>query len=267
VSIDIDYANLLDDTLKGERVTTRNSVVRRIIAQTVRISSTPLVSLRKTPWKTALREWGWFMSGSNYIGDLHPSAQAWWQPWIDKFGRVWGNYSVQLRHAHGRAGWCCDQIAGLIDGIKNHPYSRRNVITTWNAADMASPACPITNCHHSLTQCFVDLSNRLHMVTYQRSVDAVVGLPANWIQTWAFLLWLAHRGGREVGTLTWTGGDVHVYEAHWDLARRIVDASFESVPVTPQLVYTPTSDEFRADDFTLAGEYTPTLLDRAEMVV
>lgn len=269
--VDEVYADMIASVLaSGEVVTTRNATVRRLFARTCVFDSTPLVSLRKTAWKVALREWEWFMScdGSSNIKDAHPSVHPWWKPWADKEGHVWGNYGEQFRFAHGYNTGEFDQIAYLIDGIRDHPFSRRNLVTTWNAAEMASKKCPITNCHHSLTQCFVDLDNRLHMVTYQRSADVIVGLPANWIQTWAFLTWLASRTGRTVGTLTWIGGDVHVYDQHEDLARRMLRISIHpDQPATPQLVYTPTSEDFKADDFTLDGVYTPMIVERADMVV
>jgi thymidylate synthase len=260
------YRDLLARLLEsGSRVETRNSRCRRLVCQSVRFTGTPLVGARRTAWKNALREWEWFMSGSKSVDDLHPSVRAWWEPWADEDGLVLNNYSQQFRQFQGSVGFPADQIALLIDGITRHPYSRRNVVTTWNAADMADPQTPITNCHNTATQAFVEpADDTLHLVTYQRSADAVCGIPHNWVQMWAFLLWLAHRGGRKVGSLSWVGGDVHLYECHVDLARRVVGA--EPGPV-PELVYSPTFEEFRADDFTLSGEYAPALNDRAEMVV
>lgn len=268
------YASIIRECLAGERITTRNSVCFRTFARQVRFTSTPLVCSRKTSWKNCLREWEWFMSGSNAIEDLHPSVRHWWMPWAadeQHYGkpglgpdfRVAHNYSEQFRYFQGRTGYV-DQIQYLIDGIRNHPFSRRNVITTWNTADMAHPECKITNCHNSLTQAFVDTENRLHLVTYQRSVDVICGLPHNWAQEWAFLLWLAHLGGRLVGSLTWIGGDVHVYEAHLPLAEKILAAPPQQ---SPEMVYRPTSEEFLADDFSLDREYAPVVNERAEMIV
>lgn len=161
-----------------------------------------------------------------------------------------------------------DQVGDLIDGIKNHPYSRRHAITTWIPQHVQMGLVNPTNCHGTIIQTFVDTANALHLVTYQRSADVVCGLPHNLIQYWAFLMWLAHRAGRGVGSLTWIGGDVHLYDVHTGVAEAIVKAMLETDPVeTPQLVYTPTTEEFRADDFTLDREYRPLLELRAEMVV
>lgn len=220
--IDDIYTGLISDVLTtGDEITTRNATVRRLIHYPVEITSTPLVSVRKTAWKNALREWEWFMSGSPDINDLHPSVRPWWTPWADKTGWVNWNYSMQFRRYGDTSGF--DQIAYLIDGIKNHPFSRRNVITTWHTEDMNREDCTITNCHGTVIQAFVRPDDSLHLVTYQRSVDVVCGLPHNWLQYWAFLLWVAHWSWRAVGSLTWIGGDVHVYEEHREKQHSFVD--------------------------------------------
>lgn len=267
-TVDQVYADLVQECLTlGEEVTTRNSDVFRIIVKTLAFNSTPLISARKTAWKSCLREWEWFMSGSNNLNDLPESVKPWWKPWADKDGEIWGNYSKQFRTFYGYAGQWVDQIQRFIGGIYGHPFSRRNVITTWNTCDMVNPWCPITNCHGTIIQAFVDTANRLDLVMYQRSVDVVCGLPHNWFQYWAFLLWLAHRTGRGVGKFTWIGGDIHIYSKHVELARAICAVVKTDKINTPNLLYTPTGEEFKADDFSLDGEYKPVIETRAEMVV
>lgn len=287
---------------EGRQVETRNSVCKRITPGTSALATkdfspqpttqytfdrTPLVTVRKTSWKNCLREWEWFMSGSNNVNDLHESVRHWWKPWAEESGELWAQYGEQLRHfsmIDPKNGFAdqFDQIEYLIDGVKNHPNSRRNVITTWNTPEMAHPFCKLTCCHGTIIQAFVEDYDQLHLVTYQRSADVVCGLPHNWCQYWAFMLWLAHRSGREPGRLTWIGGDVHVYQAHDQLADKIefeVDVARESgltavllprrlwFDNAPQLVYTPTSEDFKADDFTLDRPYEPLVTDKAEMIV
>jgi thymidylate synthase len=251
----------------GEAVTTRNDKVLRIHSVPITIKDTPLITLRRTAWKSALREMEWFLSGSNQINDLHPSVQSWWKPWANKFGFVMHNYSNQFREFCGAASGLFDQIAYLQESIRNHPNSRRAVITTWNTADMISPDTPITNCHGTIIQCFVNPDNTLDLTMYQRSSDVMLGLPHNWIQYWAFLMWLAHHGGREVGKFTWIGGDVHVYEPHLEMMNRVLDLDIFHSPAEPQLIYTPTSDKFLASDFTIDRDYKPVIDEPLEMIV
>jgi thymidylate synthase len=259
------YLGLLGRALHGgEPVLTRNAPCRRLFGLREEFSRFPLVSVRKTAWKTALRELEWFLSGSDDIHALHPSARPWWVPWANAQGRVRFNYSLQLRNFAGHNGRVVDQVSGLLVGLRDHPFSRRHLLTTWNAADMASPDCPITNCHLTVAQAFADTRGALHLVTYQRSADLVCGLPHNWAQAWALLVWLASRSGRTPGSLVWVGGDVHLYECHLPLARRVLAQEPRG---TPGLAYTSSGPDFRADDFSLDAPYLPALAERAEMVV
>ncbi len=264
------YIDLISDLYSsGEEITTRNDRVKRLICKPASFFRTPLVSVRKTAWKNCLREWQWFMSGSSYLEDLHPKVNSWWLSWVNGMGTVENNYSKQFRHfspSEGDDYHGFDQVKYLIDGIKNHPNSRRNVITTWHTKDMVDPITPITNCHGTVIQCFVERGDRLHLVTYQRSCDAICGIPHNWLQYWAFLMWLAHRTDKKPYCLTWIGGDVHLYRAHTEIAEEILRHSHMNLP-SPQLVYTPTGEEFLADDFSLDGPYEPLIHTTAPMIV
>lgn len=282
---DLLYRELIRRCLAGPRVTTRNSDCFRALAQVAVFDRAPLVGVRATAWKNCLREMEWFLTGSSNLNDLHERVRHWWAPWADESGEVANGYGTQLRAFMGGAEdyllaadlppyltasggqlWC-DQVAYLIDSLTNHPYSRRAVATTWNTAEMVHPDTPITNCWGTVIQCAVDpADNGLELMTWQRSADVVVGLPANWLQMWAFGVWLGKRSGRPMKRLTWVGGDCHVYAAHEDLARRL-----EALrpPRQPGLVYDPPDgvEEFRADDFRLDGPYRPLVTERAEMIV
>lgn len=271
-STDVIYASLVAQCVEdGHRLTTRNAPCRRLVVKDYAFTRTPLVGLRKTAWKSALREWEWFMSGSNDINDLHESVRPWWQPWANSDGKVLHNYSQQFREFTGfdpveGKYFHYDQIKAFVDGVRDHPHSRRNVMTTWNPAEMNAKDCPITNCHGTVIQAFVT-NGVLDIYTYQRSCDLICGVPHNWIQYWAFLMWVAHLTGHKPGVLYWTGGDVHVYEEHVGMAKRIREAAGRSRPPVPELVYTPTSETFLASDFSLSGPYEPVITDSVRMIV
>ena len=266
--VDKAFIDLIGDVRSsGRKVNPRNGERMRLHApDKIRFNSTPLVSVRKTAWKSAIREFEWFMSGSNNVYDLHQSVRHWWHPWTDRMGNIMSNYSKQFRSYDGsafRKGF--DQIQAFIDGIKEKPHSARHVITTWHTEEMYSPDTKITNCHGTVIQAFVH-DGVLDLTMYQRSADLICGVPHNWIQYWAFLLWLSHRTGNKPGQFIWDGGDVHIYAAHYEMTGRIMYTDVDSVR-TPQLVYTPTSEDFKADDFSLDGPYTPIITDSVEMVV
>ena len=96
--VDYEYQKLISYVLAaGKKVITRNSEVTKIANYSLVFNATPLVSIRKTAWKQCLAEWEWFMSGSNYIPNLHESVRHWWKPWGGDSGVVDNNYSQQFR--------------------------------------------------------------------------------------------------------------------------------------------------------------------------
>lgn len=265
-SVEYEFVSALEHVLAyGEDITTRNSEVRRTVNEHLYFSKTPLISVRKTAWKSALREMEWFLSGSSNINDLHPSVHSWWKPWADKNGEIPNNYSKQFRYYSDHL---FNQIDYAIQTLKNHPYSRRNVITTWNTEEMVRPNTPITNCHGTIIQLFKGTDNRITMMMYQRSSDMVVGLQHNLLQYWALLMFIAHRAGHDLNNLRlhWIGGDCHIYKSHIPLVKKIIRSNYNDVN-TPKLIYTPTSEEFKASDFSLDRKYEPIITDKAELII
>lgn len=274
IPADRQYVDLINNILSyGDKIPGRNGSTYRLFKVDMAFTSTPLIHVRKTAWKSALREMEWFLSGSNKLSDLHPTVQEWWKPWTNSDGTIYYNYGTQLRNSFGFSDLPFDSIKYLIDGITEHPYSRRLLATTWNNADMGARDCPITNCHGTVIHLNIDTNNRLNLFMYQRSVDAICGLPHNLIQYWAFLHWLAFKTSKNVGQFEWTGGDVHIYEQHLPLANKMLLSDFDSIKPCHLLYYpndevTPQSpNDFRANDFMLTGSYNPLITDKAEMVV
>jgi len=105
-----------------------------------------------------------------------------------------------------------DQIANLVENLKNNPSSRRHILSAWNVADIDQ--CALPPCHYAAL--FSVSGNKLHCAFNMRSVDVPLGLPFN-IASYALLTHLiAHVTGYEAGSVTWWGWDVHVYENQID---------------------------------------------------
>ncbi|MBO0586375.1 thymidylate synthase [Sporosarcina sp. E16_8] len=123
--------------------------------------------------------------------DLGPVYGKQWRSWSD------GEQTI-------------DQIANLIEGIKNNPDSRRHIVTAWNPSeveDMALPPC------HALFQFYV-ADRKLSCQLYQRSADIFLGVPFN-IASYALLVHLiAHECDLGVGEFVHTLGDAHIYSNH-----------------------------------------------------
>lgn len=259
------YRHLINHILSdGTWINGRNGSVLRAFDLTARFNRTPLVMERRCAWRLALREMEWFLNGGSNIVSLHPSVTHWWEPWTNKEGEVMHNYGVQFRNALGASGLPFDQINYLINGIKEHPNSRRLCATTWNAADMMDYETKITNCHGSWIQFYVE-DDTLSLSMVQRSCDMMLGVPHNLIQYWAFLIWMAHQTDYKVGSFNWHGVDCHIYSDHIETARRV--ASLDHAPSPPKLLYEPSSQVFYAHDFKLDAVYEPVLNKKLEMVV
>jgi thymidylate synthase len=270
---DFAFTNLLADLLADRNpVETRNHDCMRTFARTWTFDSFPLVTVRPVAVKKALHELEWFLTGD---AECPEHLLDWWRGQLNPSGEYLGGYGQQLRAFAGlKPDYSVeffDQIEQLIEGLRRHPYSRRHVITTWNPSDMAritevnqNRATP-TTCHMSLVQFQVSpcdggkgKGHRLDMLTVQRSADTLLGLPHNWVQAWALLKWLAHRADCVPGSMTWIGGDVHLYDhpTHVQCAREIVgsqwwyDCSNGGTHIaSPSLLYTPSSSQFKAADF------------------
>jgi thymidylate synthase len=163
----------------------------------------------------------WFLSGDTKCPD---ELLDWWDGQLSPLGRYEFGYTYQLK----RYGGYHDQITTLIDGIIEHPHSRRHIITTWNPYEMdvitqlnQNTKTP-TTCHNTISQFFVRGQN-LYLTTYQRSADLLLGVPHNWIQTWALLLWVAYNTKYTPASMQWNFGDAHIYteQSHLKVANDI----------------------------------------------
>ena len=257
-SVNKTYSSLLVEILaNGDKVTTRNSdVYSHFNLPNITFNSPPLVTVRKTAWKKALREMEWFLSGDSKCPD---ELLDWWNGQLNPRNEYKDGYGTQLRYMAGAEDTRFDQIKFIQVGLKNNPNSRRLLMTVWSPIDMAeitavnkNPNTP-TCCHSIIVQFFVR-NGELSMKTYQRSADMLLGVPHNWIQSWAMLMWFAHHAGLKVGTMTWMWGDEHIYdeESHLETARNIIDTTYHQ-NVNIEMVYTPTTTEFKASDFEIVG--------------
>ena len=254
---DLIYTNLISSIqTTGELVPSRNSPTRRKFdLPNVTFTKTPLVTLRKTAWSKAIREMEWFLSGNPTC----PSELLdWWEPQLNSNKEYIGGYGEQLRSFTSSF----DQIEALIAGIRNHPYSRRHVITTWNPAEMANiiqlnnnPNTP-TTCHTTIAQFFVSQDRSLSFHSYQRSADMLLGVPHNWIQSWALLLWVCGQTDTFPGKMLWTFGDAHTYThiSHLQTIDQLLAIKSPLVSNAPRLIYNGgINSDFRAADFEMIG--------------
>lgn len=212
----------------------------------------PLVTTKKLHLRSIIYELLWFLSGSTNIAYLKEHGVSIWDEWADEKGELGPIYGKQWRSWPDENGGTIDQISRVLDMIKNHPESRRMIVSAWNPAEvdrMALPPC------HCLFQFYV-AEGRLSCQLYQRSCDIFLGVPFN-IASYALLThMMAQQAGLGVGDFVWTGGDCHLYENHLEQAR--LQLSREPRPY-PKLVIKRRPDsifDYQYEDFEIVG-YEP----------
>jgi thymidylate synthase len=144
-----------------------------------------------------------------------------------------------------------DQIAILVDKIKNNPKDRRMILTAYNVGEldqMALPPC------HMFAQFHVNVqTNRLSCQVYMRSNDMFLGAPFNIASYAALTHMLAQVTGREVGTLTMTIGDAHIYSDHVEQVKEQLSRTPFNSPQLELNKAVQSIDDFKMDDFKLVG--------------
>jgi thymidylate synthase len=223
----------------------------------------PLLSTKRVFWKTATREFLWFLAGGTNIRPLCAQGVEIWTDWpLDRYRRAtgeditrkdfsarivadaafaeqWGDlgpvygkqwtdwpvYEPQADGSYRKRDHGVNQVADLVHALRTNPGSRRHIVEGWNVAELDAMALP--PCHK--TYQFHVSGNRLSGLMYQRSCDVALGLPFNLYGAALFLHMLALHCDLEPGELVWMGGDVHLYQNHADL-------------VAEQLSRTPSGD-------------------------
>jgi len=238
------YLNILKKILEnGHLEEGRNGKTKSIFGECMRFSlkdgKIPIITTKKTAWKTCLKELLWFIRGQTdnkilkeqgvHIWDLNSTRE-----FLDSrglfeypedecgsiYGRQWRHYNadcdVNGKRVETSEG--IDQLQGIIDALKDPTQrnSRRLIMTAWNPCQldkMALPPC------HVICQFNVHDGNKLSCAMYQRSSDFFLGEVIN-IASYSFLTHLlAKHCGLEAHEFIHFIGNCHIYENAIDAAK------------------------------------------------
>jgi len=214
----------------------------------------PLLTTKKVHVKSIIHELLWFITGDTNIKYLKENKVRIWDEWADEEGNLGPVYGYQWRHWTNKFGKEFDQLAQLVEDIRNNPHSRRHILSAWNVGDieeMALPPC------HAFVQFYVSPDGkRLSCQLYQRSADIFLGVPFN-IASYALLtMMMAQVCNLEVGDFIHTFGDLHVYSNHIEQINLQLTREPKALP---KMILNPKINnlfDFRYDDFSLVG-YNP----------
>jgi thymidylate synthase len=185
----------------------------------------PLVTTKKLHLRSIIYELLWFLRGDTNVKYLHEHGVSIWDEWADENGELGPVYGKQWRCWPTPDGRNIDQLAQVVEQLKSNPNSRRILVSAWNVGELDRMA--LLPCH-ALFQFYV-ADGRLSCQLYQRSADALLGVPFN-IASYALLMhMLAQQCDLAVGDFIWTGGDCHLYLNHLQQA----DLQLERTPFPP----------------------------------
>ncbi len=212
----------------------------------------PVLTTKKLHLRSIIHELLWFLQGDTNIRYLKENGVSIWDDWADEEGNLGPVYGYQWRSWPAPDGRHIDQIATVVEQIKNNPNSRRMIVSAWNPAlvdDMALPPC------HAMFQFYV-ADSKLSCQLYQRSADIFLGVPFN-IASYALLtMMVAQVCGLQAGEFIHTLGDAHLYSNHFEQARLQLERTPKTLPTMNINPEVKDLFGFKFEDFELVG-YDP----------
>jgi thymidylate synthase len=141
-----------------------------------------------------------------------------------------------------------DQLQQIIDALKDPKQrtSRRHIMTAWNPKqldEMALPPC------HVMCQFNVHDGNKLSCAMYQRSVDAILGLPFNIASYSCLTHLLAKHCGLEAYEFVHFMGNCHLYENAIDAAKLQITREPYPFPSLSIKQVRENIDDYKIEDF------------------
>ena len=283
------YIHLMQHILdNGSWEQGRNGKTQSIFGNTMRFSlqhgQMPIITTKKTAWKTCLKELLWFIRGETDTSLLQQQGVHIWDKNTSKeflnsrglpllregligpgYGYQWRNYNANYNcftgkkilnndqqdiHKNVVQFKGIDQLHQIIDQLKNPDTrnSRRLIMTAWNPCQLEQMALPPC---HILCQFNVHDGNKLSCSLYQRSCDVICGQPFN-IASYSFLTHLiARHCGLEAYEFVYFMGNCHIYEEHIAAATLQIQREPYVFPVVTISTIRDNINDYVVEDFNI----------------
>ena len=264
------YLNLLENILdNGFWEEGRNGKTKSIFGNSMRFSlkdgKIPILTTKKTAWKTCLKELLWFIRGETNNKILKEQGVHIWdangsREFLDSrelfdyeedelgpiYGWQWRRFNLQYDSPLNEGG--IDQLQQIIDVLKDPKQrsSRRLIMTAWNPCQLLQMALPPC---HILCQFNVHDGNKLSCMMVQRSCDFFLGSCFN-IASYSFLTHLiAKHCVLEAYEFVYFMGNIHLYENAIDAAKlQITREPFEFPTLSIKQIKENIND-YQVEDF------------------
>ena len=259
----VDEGQWVENKRTGTRCLT---VINADLEYDVANNKFPMITTRKSYYKAAIAELLGYLRGYDSAEQFRDIGCKTWDAnandngaWLnnpnrkgeDDMGRVYG---VQGRRWQRPDGSTLDQLAKVINNLKNGIDDRGEIVTFYNPGEFEL-GC-LRPCMHTHT--FSLLGDTLYLTSYQRSCDVPLGLNFNQIQCFVLLALVAQITGHKAGKAYHKIANAHIYENQLELMR---DVQLKREPFeSPKLAINPkikTLEDIETwvtrDDFDVTG--------------
>lgn len=222
----VDEGVWVENERTGKRCLT---VINADLNYNVGANEFPLVTTRKSYWKSAIAELLGYLRGYDNAAQFRAIGCNTWNAnanentaWLnnpyrkgeDDMGRVYG---VQGRRWQNSKGETFDQLRKIYDNLRNGIDDRGEILTFYNPGEFHM-GC-LRPCMHTHT--FSLLGDELHLTSSQRSSDIPLGQNFNQIQTYVLLLLVSRITGHKPGKVFHKIVNAHIYEDQLELMRDV----------------------------------------------
>ncbi len=222
----IDEGQWVENERTGKRCLT---IINADLQYNVAANELPLITTRKSYWKSAIAEFIGYIRGYDNAADFRKLGTKTWdananlnEVWLnspyrkgeDDMGRVYG---VQGRAWAKPDGGGVDQLKKIIDNLTRGVDDRGEIISFYNPGEFHM-GC-LRPCMH--THNFSLLGETLYLTSFQRSCDVPLGLNFNQVQVFFFLSIMAQITGKNAGIAYHKIVNAHIYEDQLELMRNV----------------------------------------------
>lgn len=222
----VDHGEWVENTRTGKRCLT---VINADLVYDVGANEFPLVTTRKSYWKSAIAELLGYLRGYRSAADFRALGTRTWDAnandnsaWLanphrlghDDMGRVYG---VQGRAWRTPDGEPVDQLKKVIDNLSAGVDDRGEIVTFYNPGEFHL-GC-LRPCMHTHT--FSLLGGKLYLTSYQRSCDVPLGQTFNQLQVFTLLKLVAQITGHAPALAYHKIVNAHIYEDQLPLMRDV----------------------------------------------
>ena len=250
----------------------------------------PILTTKFVPLTIIIKELLWFLRGDTDAKILQKDGVKIWdgnssREFLDnrglqhyEEGDLGSIYSFQWLHFGAEYKNCktdysgkgFNQIEYIIDLLKNDPFSRRILMSSWSPPDLEKMALPPC---HILFQLYVeeDPNTSVRYVSghlYQRSSDYFLAANYNLVSYTILLYILCKKVGYYPRKMFMSFGDLHVYKNHLDQVKIQLGRNPRPQPILQlsDSIATKSFAEMTVNDFELIG-YFPQPAIKAPMAV